>query len=80
MADAQKSEAAVTAEKPGYTYQKREYTRWWEVLDPSGELVCLTVYRRGGAGGGAAAKRLTGIDGLTDDCKGSRRREALWLL
>ncbi|HEU4560748.1 MAG TPA: hypothetical protein VFS20_23040 [Longimicrobium sp.] len=21
--------------------------RWWEVRDPAGELVCLTVYRRG---------------------------------
>jgi hypothetical protein len=30
-----------------YTYQKRERTRWWEVRDPAGELVCLTVYRRG---------------------------------
>lgn len=30
-----------------YTYQKRAYTRWWEVRDPAGELVCLTVYRRG---------------------------------
>ena len=30
-----------------YTIQKREYTRWWEVRDPAGELVCLTVYRRG---------------------------------
>jgi hypothetical protein len=30
-----------------YTYRKREDTRWWEVRDPAGELVCLTVYRRG---------------------------------
>jgi hypothetical protein len=21
--------------------------RWWEVRDPRGELVCVTVYRRG---------------------------------
>jgi hypothetical protein len=34
-------------EPTAYTYQKREQTRWWEVRDPTGELVCLTVYRRG---------------------------------
>lgn len=32
---------------PAYTYQKREQTRWWEVRDSAGELVCLTVHRRG---------------------------------
>jgi hypothetical protein len=31
----------------GYTVVKREDTRWWKVLDPAGELVCLTVFRRG---------------------------------
>ena len=30
----------------GYTILKR-VTRWWEVIDPDDELVCLTVYRRG---------------------------------
>jgi len=30
-----------------YTVQKREHTRWWKVLDPAGELVCLTVFRGG---------------------------------
>jgi hypothetical protein len=36
------------AEEPAaFTYQKREDTRWWEVRDAAGELVCLTVYRRG---------------------------------
>jgi len=36
------------AEEPAtYTYHKREQTRWWEVRDAVGELVCLTVYRRG---------------------------------
>lgn len=30
-----------------YTVHKRQQTRWWEVRDPAGELVCLTVYRRG---------------------------------
>ena len=31
----------------GYTIRKYEGTRFWQVLDPAGELVCLTVYRRG---------------------------------
>jgi len=45
MADEQSApEAKVSA---AYTYQKRDRTRWWEVRDPAGELVCLTVYRRG---------------------------------
>jgi len=33
--------------QPAYTYAKKKDTRWWEVRDPAGELVCLTVYRRG---------------------------------
>jgi hypothetical protein len=32
---------------PLYVFRKRRNTRWWEVLDPHGELVCLTVYRKG---------------------------------
>jgi hypothetical protein len=27
--------------------QKRERSRHWMVIDPGGELVCLTVYKRG---------------------------------
>lgn len=46
MANAQQG-ATRAAEPAGYTIRKREKTRWWEVLDPTGELVCLTVYRRG---------------------------------
>ena len=34
-------------QQAGYTIRKYEGTRFWEVLDPAGELVCLTVYRRG---------------------------------
>jgi len=47
MADTQKEGAPAAPEKPSYTYQKRDRTRWWEVRDSAGELVCLTVYRRG---------------------------------
>ncbi|HEY0152956.1 MAG TPA: hypothetical protein VGB92_13220 [Longimicrobium sp.] len=39
--------AATTEENTGFRVEKREWTRWWKVLDPAGELVCLTVYRRG---------------------------------
>ncbi|HEU4560746.1 MAG TPA: hypothetical protein VFS20_23030 [Longimicrobium sp.] len=43
--------ADCTAERrfrrAGYTTRKQKDTRWWEVIDPAGELVCLTVYRRG---------------------------------
>lgn len=47
MADAQQGAAPAAAEPAGYTYQKKKDTRWWEVRDPAGELVCLTEYRRG---------------------------------
>jgi hypothetical protein len=46
MANAQQG-ATRAAELASYTIRKRKNSRWWEVLDPSGELVCLTVYRRG---------------------------------
>ena len=38
---------STAEENTGYRVEKREWTRWWKVLDPAGELVCLTVYRRG---------------------------------
>jgi hypothetical protein len=47
MADTQKEGTPAAPEQPTYTYRKRDRTRWWEVRDPAGELVCLTVYRRG---------------------------------
>jgi hypothetical protein len=39
--------APAAEQQPGYIYAKKKDTRWWEVRDPAGELVCLTVYRRG---------------------------------
>jgi hypothetical protein len=47
MADAQQGAAPAATEPDGYTYHKRKNSRWWEVRDAEGELVCLTVYRRG---------------------------------
>jgi hypothetical protein len=49
MVDEQAGETspATHEENTGYRVEKREWTRWWKVLDPAGELVCLTVYRRG---------------------------------
>jgi hypothetical protein len=35
------------AAQPAYKVVKREKDRWWEVRDPRGELVCVTVYKRG---------------------------------
>lgn len=35
-------------EHAGYRLEAYGNTRWWQVTDPSGELVCLTVYKRGG--------------------------------
>lgn len=36
---------ASTREQAVYTIQRRN--RHWEVRDPTGDLVCLTVYKRG---------------------------------
>ena len=48
MADGRDSgTSAAAGENPGFTIRKRKWTRFWEVLDSAGELVCLTVYRRG---------------------------------
>ena len=48
MADAQQSPAPAAADpqpEPGYTIRKKYRNRM--VIDPQGELVCLTVYRTG---------------------------------
>lgn len=47
MADGQPCTASATAvqEQSSYTIQRRK--RYWEVRDSTGELVCLTVYKRG---------------------------------
>jgi hypothetical protein len=47
MANAQQGATRAAAGPAGYTIRKRANTRWWEVLDSDGQLVCLTVYRRG---------------------------------
>jgi hypothetical protein len=38
---------AAQPAQPAYTVVKRTRDRWWEVRDPKGELVCVTVYKRG---------------------------------
>lgn len=46
MARAQQGEALAAAEpRAGYTIRKRD--RNWMVIDPQGQLVCLTVYKKG---------------------------------
>jgi hypothetical protein len=49
--------AASSPQQAGYTIQKRERSRHWMVIDPQGELVCLTVYKRGAV---EVARRLAG--------------------
>lgn len=36
---------APAAAQPGYTILK--HSRSWKVLDPTGQLVCLTLYKKG---------------------------------
>ena len=35
------------APQPAYAINKKKDSRWWEVRDACGELVCLAVYRKG---------------------------------
>jgi hypothetical protein len=46
MSDDPKASAPAAA-KPTYTIIKQKHSCWWEVRDPTDELVCLTVYRKG---------------------------------
>lgn len=47
MTKQRQSQAPAVAPRPGYTIQKQQKSRFWEVIDPSGQLVCLTVYKLG---------------------------------
>jgi hypothetical protein len=42
-----KRRATPTAGPRDSSFVIRRRKRFWEVIDPSGELVCLTVYKRG---------------------------------
>ena len=45
---ARKQSAPAPATLPGgFVVQKQYGSRYWMVLDPVGELVCLTVYKKG---------------------------------
>jgi hypothetical protein len=46
MASKKKS-AEPAPQQTGYTVKKRSGYCDWMVIDPQGELVCLTVYKRG---------------------------------
>lgn len=39
------SQAPATTPQPSYEIKRRG--KFWEVVDPAGELVCMTVYKRG---------------------------------
>jgi hypothetical protein len=45
MSTTQTPAAPAAQQQPGYTIQK--WDRSWKLLDPQGELVCLTVYKKG---------------------------------
>ena len=47
MRAAKSSAASAPAAEQPYTISKQTKGRSWEVRDAAGELVCLTVYRRG---------------------------------
>jgi|GEM_PF-1034960 len=62
MRAAQNTAAATPAEaapQPGHTIVKQKKSRWWEVRDAKGELVCLAVYRKGAR---EVVRRLDGRD------------------
>jgi hypothetical protein len=46
VAKKQQDNASAPAAQPTYSIVKREKDRW-EVRDPKGELVCVTVYKCG---------------------------------
>jgi hypothetical protein len=46
MEDAMNSAQNAAARIQGPYLIKRRF-RYWEVVDPAGDLVCLTVYKRG---------------------------------
>lgn len=56
MTKKRQSQAPAATTQPAYTIQRKERSRFWEVIDPAGELVCITVYRRGAA---EVVRRLT---------------------
>jgi hypothetical protein len=56
MPTKQKPEAPAPEQQTAYTIKKRHGYRDWMVIDPQGELVCLTVYKRGAA---EVVRRLT---------------------
>ena len=47
MARKQQNDAPAPAAQPAYKAVEREKDRWWQARDPRGELVCVTVYKRG---------------------------------
>ncbi len=45
MSNKRQPEAPAAAPELGYKIKRRG--KFWEVLDGAGELVCMTVYKRG---------------------------------
>lgn len=47
MGAEQTTRANGTQEQAGYTVQRYGKSRYWQVIDAAGGLICLTVYKRG---------------------------------
>ena len=43
----QTTQANAGTERAGYTIERYGKSRFWQVIDAEGELICLTVYKRG---------------------------------
>jgi hypothetical protein len=57
MPTKQNRQAPAPQPQHGYTIRKKD--RNWMVLDPQGQLVCLTVYKRGAMEAGGVSARST---------------------
>jgi len=49
MATKQTTAAPEVPKTAGYRIVKQQQSRYFAVRDPAGELVCITVYRKGAA-------------------------------
>jgi hypothetical protein len=56
MAGESPAQVNVAKKPAGYTVKRYRASRYWQVLDAAGQLVCVTVYKRGAV---EVARRLT---------------------
>lgn len=46
MTKKRQPQAPAAVPQPGHTLQRKERSRFWEVIDPAGGLGCITVYKQ----------------------------------